>query len=351
MFRASGMRMKRIRFISIAGFAGLMGFAAPIHAAPAKPGNAAANASAVTELYAAAQKLFDKGNYSEALVAFRQVHNASNSPNARLMIGHCLIALGKNTEAYTEMAETLREATERAASEPKYAKTRDSAAAQVALLESKVGKVIVTAQDRTIDVTLNGTRIAPDNLGTPIAVDPGTAVIVGKRVDGRTVVRELKVGAGKTETVVVEFPADTVNAGDKTVKSGSDAAVGTPPPAPPVAGERRGGGVRIAGAVVFGVGAAGMIVFGVAGSMAKSKFATLETECGSSRCTDLKYADVIDSGKTLTTVANIGLIAGAAGLVGGGLMILLGGPSAAPPSRAAISIYPGGAGVQYALSF
>jgi hypothetical protein len=317
-----------------------------------------ASAPSAKQLYISAQKLFDKGKYAEALVAFRLAHNASDSPNARLMIGHCLVALGRPAEAYEEMAATMREAAKLAESEARYAPTRDTAATQLALLEPKVGKIVVDVQDRAgATVTINGAPIDPEKLGLPMAVNPGTAVIAATHADGRTVQREQVVKAGATERVTLTFP-EAPKAGGGAPASQSAKPVVVKAPDEGGGGEERGGGVRTAGFVIAGLGVAGMAVFGVTGMMARSRFATLEQECAGERCTDPKYADVIDSGRMLTTVANIGLIAGAAGLAGGGLMILLGGPSenspqkaGGPASGAALAVSPGGAALVYSATF
>ncbi|HLM73202.1 MAG TPA: tetratricopeptide repeat protein, partial [Polyangiaceae bacterium] len=101
-----------------------------------------------------------------------------------------------------------------------------------------------------------------------------------------------------------------------------------------------------------GVGVAGFATFGVAGLMAESKYDTLKDECRG-RCTDPKYASVVDMGKALDAAANIGLAAGIAGLAGGAALILVGGPSS--PRRASgsigIGISPGPLGVQVSGSF
>jgi hypothetical protein len=108
--------------------------------------------------------------------------------------------------------------------------------------------------------------------------------------------------------------------------------------------------VRIAGFVVAGLGVAGMGAFVGAGLAARSKFSTVESECGNTRCTDPKYGDVIDGGKALQTIANVGLGVGIAGIVGGALMIALGGPSKAPlPAR--LEVGPTGAGLRFEGTF
>ena len=127
--------------------------------------------------------------------------------------------------------------------------------------------------------------------------------------------------------------------------------------------------MRVAGYVVTGLGVAGMALFGVTGLMAQSKFKTLEEECGGMRCTDLKYADTVDSGKTLDVLATVGLIAGVSALTIGTTMIVFGGPSsedeatsasargskqktpASPLGTAGISVSPAGASFRYAMTF
>ncbi|MDI1481348.1 hypothetical protein [Polyangium sp. y55x31] len=326
-------------------------------AAPAIAGERAQDAPSAQDLYVSAQKLFDRGNFAEALVGFRHAHNASGSPNARIMIGNCLVALGRTAEAYEEMSATLREATKRAETEPKYALTRDAAAKHVALLESKVGKLVVEVADPSgVEVTVNGSRVPPEKLGVPFAVDPGTVVVAATRADGRSVRREQTVEAGASAQVSLVFP----DAGPKKIEAPAPVRVDH---AKPRGDElRTGGAVRTAGFVVAGLGVAGMAVFGVTGLMARSRFATLEEECHAARCTDMKYADVVDSGMALTTAANTGLAIGAAGIVGGGLMILLGGPRSAPSSTGFVSpegtvvgagftMSPGGAGVHCTVAF
>lgn len=300
--------------------------------------------SSANEVYAEAQKLFDKGQYADALVGFRQAYNASNSPNARLMIGHCLIALGQPHNAYTELTATVEESTQRAAVDPKYEKTRQTAVAQLALLEGKVGKVVVRIDDPAAEVTVNGVRVAPEKRDSAIAVEPGTVNVVGKYPDGAIVTQTRVVPAGKTEAFALEHtPVKSGDGGNSSSPSKDTPDKPTDKPA--------GGGVRIAGGVVLGAGVAGMVVFAIAGSMAKSNFATLETECGGQRCVDPKYADVIDQGKTYTTVANVGLGVGAAGIVAGGLMVILGGASKTSPPPVAVSVFPGGTSVTYRLAF
>src|SRR5689334_9741906 len=101
----------RTRSISIRryGAAALVAasLAAAVPEAAAAPDKTPASA---LERFEAAQKLFDQKRYAEALTLFRKVHEESASPNAHLMVGRCLLALGKTTEAYDELSATVKEA-------------------------------------------------------------------------------------------------------------------------------------------------------------------------------------------------------------------------------------------------
>lgn len=286
--------------------------------------------SSPQERFGAAQKLFDQGNHAAALDMFRDVYAATKSPNARLMIGHCLVQLGRAAEAYEELAATVLEAAKRAETEPKYDRARDSAATELARLEIKVGKIVVALADPAIsEVSLNGTPLSSDKIGVPIAVDPGELIVTAKRPEGGIGRFKAVVRAGETKTVTVVFRDRSRAAASGAASSALDGPNALPPPPPrePAASFVGRGGVRTLGFVAAGVGVAGMALFGVAGAMVKDKLSTLESECGGARCTEPRYADVIDSGKALTTATNVGLAVGVAGLLSGGLMITLGGAS------------------------
>jgi hypothetical protein len=288
--------------------------------AKAAPGSAKPISAAkdpVIELFDSANKLFAEKKYDAALLLFRKAYEQSQSPNAHLMIGKCLLALNRLPEAYDELSATMREAAKRAESEAKYANARDAAATELAPLEAKIGKVVITAIGAPVDVRvrLGGVELAKEKLGTPVAVMPGTVEIVAEGFPQGTVTRREEVKGGETKAVT--FGTETQLSTPKTMR---------PPSETPVSNEMSGGGVRKAGFAVLGLGVVGMGLFAFGGIQGNSKFATLEKECGTARCTDPKYADVIESGKTMDVLANIGLGVGAAGLIAGTIMVIVGGP-------------------------
>jgi hypothetical protein len=159
-------------------------------------------------------------------------------------------------------------------------------------------------------VRLNDELLTESQRGVPLAVMPGTVTVVGSATGYQTVTRTVEVAGGETKTVALAL----VPAGEEV-----------PPP------EEEGPGfevttTRAIGFAVAGVGVVGLVVFAITGSMAASKFDEVETGCAMVRCTDPKFEDTIDSGKTLQTVANVTAVIGSAALVAGVLMVILGGP-------------------------
>ncbi|MCA9595744.1 MAG: PEGA domain-containing protein [Myxococcales bacterium] len=277
------------------------------------PAIAQANDKSAVEQFKLAQKSFDDGDFEQALKAARAAYEATKSPNAHLYIARALRELGRLDEAHREMAKTFDEATTLAQSEKKYVPTRDAAAAELALLDKKVGKLVVALADPPdgAEVELNGRKLAQKELGVPLAVMPGKMTVRASAPGMQNAERSVTVAAGATETVAIAL--------DET-----ETAPVKPKPEPKPE-TKSATPWRSIGFVSAGVGVAGIAVFAVAGTMAKSKHDQLEDECGGQRCTDPKYADTVDSGKRLQTIANVGLAVGAVGVLAGGTMILLGG--------------------------
>ena len=136
--------------------------------------------------FASARALFNAGKVAEALPLFRDVYARSSSPNARLYVARCLRKLGRNPEAYDEMEATLREATKRAETEPKYAQTRDSAAAELALLEPLVGKLIIAVADPRPGMKKRSSPTGCASSGTPGSSQRGCRAGPGSIGTGNT---------------------------------------------------------------------------------------------------------------------------------------------------------------------
>jgi hypothetical protein len=301
--------------------------------AQSSPASASGEGKGAQETFREAQKLYEARDWEGALPLFREAFADSGSPNAHLYVARCLRELGKLDEAYEEMKATVAKATELAEEEAKYAPTRDAAATELALLERKVARIVVAIADPPsgTSVELNGKPLPADKLGVPIAVMPGEIEVRASAPGSAGSSATVDVGAGQMKTIALALAgADDSEAPPPVVVEEPQRRDSAPP---------TGGGLRTAGFVAAGVGVVGLAVFAIAGSMANSRFATLEDECGDSRCQDPKYADTVDEGKRFDTMANIGLVVGALGLAAGGAMIVFGGPSK-PSEGASVAVSP-----------
>lgn len=292
-------------------------------AALAQPASAQPNAQkGGVELvrFKTAQELYNKGDFAGALILFRDVSETTKSPNARFYIARCLRELGKLGEAYEEMTIAIREADQGSTSADRYVATRDAAASERAALGSKVALLTIAVADMPSGLVLKvGDRtIDLSRLRDPIGLSPGAVVVEASAPSMEPFRKELTIAAGGSETLaVVMRPAAP------TGKLSPDAKPAT---------VKSGGVVRLAGYGVVGLGVAGFVTLAVAGSMADSKYQTVYDACGGVRCVDAKSADEISSGKTLETVANIGLGVGIVGALGGAAMVVFGGPKEVPVS-------------------
>ena len=281
---------------------------------------------------------FDKGDYEGALPFFENVYSRTNSPNARLYLARCLAKLEQHAEAYRQMKGTVDLAGSKAESEPKYASTRDKAAAELIQLEKKVGKVIVAFSEpyNGAEAMVNGRTLDVDEHGKPQIVAPGEVEIVASAPGRQTFSKTISVEGGETQTVAVALGDDLGQVED----SG-------------------GGGLSTLQYVGIGVGALGVIgivVFAITGAQTASDFSELEDECGGPCPNTPEYTQRIDDGKSMQTLANVMLIVGSVLTAGGLAMIIFGGDGDGDGSddvsvEASIAPSPDGVGLSLSGNF
>ena len=286
------------------------------------------------------RKRFKAGQYAEALPLFERAYQASRSPNARLYLARTLRELGRLTEAYTELQATLDEARSRAETEPRYVETRDASAAELALLEPKVGKLVVVLSGSELgaEVTIDGVPLAPERLGHGVVLLPGKKTIVATAPGRAEVRREVTLAGGSSETLALSLDQPT-------------AAAPPSPPTEPAAGAGPLGPVRVAGIAAAGLGVVSMVVFAVSAAEAKSSFDSLNSACRGQRCTDPATADEVDKGETMQTLSHVTLGIGLVAAVAGGLMIGLGGLGGETEQTAGLAVGPERALLRYGLRF
>lgn len=269
------------------------------------------------------RKLWDAKDAAGALPRFRKAVDATGSPNARLYLARCLRETGDLVQAYEEMARTVRDARAKADSDERYAATRDAAAAELTLLEARVGRVVIALSEELAGatVTLNGTAVDAAKVGTPLAVAPGEVQVSAVKPGGAPTQQKVVVAAGALQTI-------TLSAAAAPAPGSATATPAQQPPAADTDADGPGFGVvRGLGIGVAALGVGGFVTFAVGTVQANDAFSTLESTCPVGPCVDTESKDTISSGKTAEVIANVGLGVGIAGIVAGTFMLIFGGPS------------------------
>jgi hypothetical protein len=307
----------------------------------AERGKPSADADQGAGQFSEGRKRFKAGQYAEALPLFEQAFQASHSPNARLYLARTLRELGRLTEAYAELQATLDEARSRAETEPRYVETRDASAAELALLEPKVSKLVVALSGSVpgAEVTIDGVSLAPERIGRSVVLLPGKKTVVATAPGKAEVRKEVTLAGGSSETLALSL--------DQPMAATAPA----PAPTEPEAGAGPLGPVRIAGIAAAGLGVVSLVVFAVSAAQAKSSFDSLNSQCGGQRCTDPTTADEVDQGETMQTLSHVTLGIGLVAAVAGGLMIGLGGLGGETEQTAGLAVGPGRALLRYGLRF
>ncbi|HVY45180.1 MAG TPA: tetratricopeptide repeat protein, partial [Minicystis sp.] len=127
---------------------------AHVDVAYAGPVPGAADVKKAQQLFRKADELFNAHRYPEALDLFRQSYATVQSPNSHLYIARCLAQMGDLRTAYLEFQKVYEEAERRAATEPKYAPTRDSARVERDELGNKIALVTVSVRNADASTTV-----------------------------------------------------------------------------------------------------------------------------------------------------------------------------------------------------
>ncbi|WP_437578435.1 tetratricopeptide repeat protein [Sorangium sp. So ce887] len=297
-----------------------------------------------------AQSLFKKGaalyeskRYALALEQFRASYAAVASPNSHLYIARCLADLGEHTEAYLEFDQVAAEAASRAKDEPRYVQTEQTAQLERDDLARKIALVTVTVAhpEAATSLAIAGKDVPRERWGKPFPVKPGKTEVV-LRTRTTSIPQTLDLSAGDAKTVALDAD-QTDPVGDPVLL---DEGAGLPESEAPSARAH----LRPYAYAAGGVGVAGLAVFTVAGLMANSTYGDLAETCRGPCPVDRK--DDVDTGKAQKTVANVGVVVGAIGLVAGTTLLVLSftGGSAGEPQRTTAStqllVGPGFAGLR-----
>jgi hypothetical protein len=184
-------------------------------------------------------------------------------------------------------------------------------------------------------LTLDGTGIPAEIVGTPQALDPGDHELVARAKGFSKWSHRWSVPEGGSEDVLI------------TLTPGTEEAPGTSPgrePGEPRKTEERPFPLATVGWVTGAVGAASLIAGTVTLLSRNNRRNELEQACGPDRACPADY-DIrahTDPIRTLTTASNVLMFGGGALLAGGVTMVILGSGSKKEPETALLAGGPAG---------
>ncbi len=275
---------------------GVFGLAADAHADPSEGGAAAAES-----LFQEARKLMDAKRYGEACPKLVASHKLAPAVGTLLNLADCYERDGKLASAWARFHEAIALAQRLGrADREKTAKERADK------LEPRLIKLTITAQQRDLDVSLDGNALDSSVLGTAIPVDPGKHAIEAKAKGKKPFSTTLDVSE-RSKAPSVEIPALEVDPeADKT-------PVVTPPPTETT---KDGSTQRYIGIGLMGGGVIGVVIGTIFGLKTSSKWSEAKTHCTGIDC-DRTGVTLAAEAKNAGTASTIAFIAGGAFLAGG----------------------------------
>lgn len=285
-------------------------------------------------------ELFAAKSFEQALTEFKASYAVVASPNSLLYVARSLEQLGQHRAAYAEFGKVIEQAEARAAAEPKYAPTASTARTEQTELAAKLAwlTVHVRGAGESASLRVGGELIARDAWQQPLAVDPGQVTLVVDAPPNPSVSQTVTVQAGDKREIDL----------DASPKPDAAAAPLAPAEQAPAASQSSSSStLRTAAFVAGGVGVVGLGLFIGAGVSANGTYSDLEEACGNRPCPASMQGD-IDSGRSMQTLANVGLVVGGLGLGAGVTLFLLSrrSSSAAETVASHLIVAPGYGGVR-----
>jgi hypothetical protein len=338
--------MRRVWFVPVVLFFSGFSFVAGGAAAGDPPG-AGADAGtgqkvAAEDLYQQGMQLLQAGKWAEAAAKLEESNRLDRAPGTTVNLADCYEHLGKTASAWTLFVEAATIFNRRTPPDPRGPKAQARADALYPGLSRLTIDVPAEVREgaKGLVVKRDGSEVGAAQLGTAIAVDPGTHVIEASAPGKKGWKTEVRVdGNGAKASVSVPVLADApADGGGAAAKGGVGAGVGNGTggsgAGDSVAGDSGAAGVwawqKKAAIGAAGAGVAGLAVGAIFGGIALGKHGDVAKECsaGQPRVCSAAGLQAVSDEKTPALVSTIGFAAGGA-LAAAGVVLWLAAPSGA----------------------
>ncbi|MBI4951354.1 MAG: hypothetical protein HY908_04930 [Myxococcales bacterium] len=284
------------------------------------------------ELGEQALSSYERSDWTAAYERFEQANALVPAPTFQLFMARCKRKQGELGRARALYEAVASQALAADANE-QFKQAKTDAQRELAELIARIPSLVLGvsgAPAAGVRVTLDGRAVAPEDLGRPMAVDPGAHEIVASSPGAPDVKRRVDLGEAVTEKVELAFaPASAA--------APAGASEGSLAPA----------------AVTFVLAGAALVMGGVTGGLALAKVDDLKSRCTDGHC---PVADQPEADKVplLGTLSTVGFAVGGAGLLVGIVLAVVrpgGSDGADAPEAAALELRIAPQGLGLAGSF
>jgi hypothetical protein len=305
-----------------------VGSPSAVHAQANDGQRAAARALATDGLRA-----IEEGRWAAGIDLFQRAEALVHATPHLLYIARASVKEGKLVQANEAYMKILHE--ELSPRAPKvFVDARKSATEEQAALAPRLPKLTIVVQgaaSHEASVTMDGAAVAPALVGVPQPADPGPHVLRATAPGWTSDDVNVTLAEGATETATIELS----HRSSVAAQSGSEEAGGQS------AAPGGGAGISPLVWVAFGIGAAGIgagTLFMLQNRSKRDEANALcpEHVCPSSRRAEIEGLD--SSADNAATMAWIGYGVGAAGIIAGATLLLIGKSSS--PSSSSASVKP-----------
>ncbi len=264
------------------------------------------------------------GDWAGALALLKEVAAVKPTPQVRFNIALCEERLGRLVAALGDYELAASDATAE-----KTDQVRQEVDSRLESLKARVPRVVVVRGEgaEAATISLDGVSLGDSVLNNPLPADPGPHVVEATALGYLPFKQSFRVAEQQTATIQVKLELEPAK---------------TQPLAPPPV-RPQSQAVRTAGFVVGGAGIASLIASGAMFYLRHNAISDLDKQCGSNRtgCPD-SARNTVDRGKLYTTLGDVTLAVGAAGLALGATLVIVGSHSS--EQQASVGLAPGALG-------
>jgi len=217
-------------------------------------------------------KAMNSGEHEQAVAKFRESYNIVASPNSQLMLGRALMKLNRLMDAYRELEQAVKRATDLAATQVKYQKTAESAKREMEDLRGELAFVTVLPGT---EVILGGRKLSAADWGKPQPMMPGRTKVEIVASDGRTREKNIRLDPGMNKVLTADFSSSSsrVSRGEDSDKEEAETREESSSSSAPLTSRRN------LGYIAGGVGLVGIAGFAATALYANSTFGDPADDC------------------------------------------------------------------------